>query len=484
MSDAATVQQSARRAASVFVSTKIRGEHLDRLAVVYVRQSSQKQVDNNIESTQLQYRLADRAQAYGWAESRVEVIDDDLGISGKSAEGRSGFQRLMAEVALGHVGIVMGIEMSRLARSCRDWHHLLELCAMFGTLLADADGVYDPRDHNDRLLLGLKGTMSEAELHVLRGRLRAGQLNKARRGEFFTHAPIGYVRDRNSLLKDPDEQVRDFVQLVFRKFEELQSASGVLRYLHDHSIRIGVRDHRDANRGRLRWKPANQSTVTGILHHPVYAGAYVYGRREINPSKMVSGQPGKGRRRAGPEDWDVLIRDHLPACISWDQWQQNQEKLRENASRYARGSAARGGSLLASRVRCGRCGCRMAVCYEGSSRARFTCNALRNHLHQTQCQSFNAEPLHKLIEQQVFVAISPASIALSVEAARAMESDRAAIERHHQQTIKRAVYESELAQRRYQEVDPSHRLVAGELERRWEEALQHQRSAEEELNRI
>ncbi|MCA9066463.1 MAG: recombinase family protein, partial [Planctomycetaceae bacterium] len=484
MSNAVTAHKSRSRAASVFVSTKIRGEHLEKLAIVYVRQSSQKQVDNNIESTQLQYRLADRAQVYGWAESRIEIIDDDLGISGRSTEGRSGFQRLMAEVALGHVGIVMGIEMSRLARSCRDWHHLLELCAMFGTLLADADGVYDPREHNDRLLLGLKGTMSEAELHVLRGRLRAGQLNKARRGEYLTHAPIGYIRDNDSLLKDPDDQVRHVVQLIFSKFQELQSSSGVLRYLHDHGIRIGVRDHRDANKGRLQWKPANQSTVTGILHHPVYAGAYVYGRREINPSKVVSGQPGKGRRWADPDDWDVLIRDHLPAYISWEQWQQNQQKLRENASRYARGSAARGGSLLASRVRCGRCGYMMAVCYAGSSNARFTCDALRNHLRQTQCQSFNAQPLHRLIEQQIFVAISPASIALSVEAARAIESDRAAIEKHHQQTIKRAIYESELARRRYEEVDPSNRLVAGELERRWEAALQNQRAAEEELNRF
>ena len=196
-------------------STKVLQQHLDKLALVYVRQSSHKQVEQNIESTQLQYRLVDRAEAYGWPQSRIDVIDDDLGVSGKSIEGRSGFQRLLAEVSLGHVGMVMGIEMSRLARSCRDWHHLLELCAMFSTLLADADGVYDPRDHNDRLLLGLKGTMSEAELYVLRGRLRSGQLNKARRGEFFTHAPIGYVRNADTLIKDPDDQVRSVVELVF-----------------------------------------------------------------------------------------------------------------------------------------------------------------------------------------------------------------------------------------------------------------------------
>ncbi len=484
MNDLATSKKPHAPSGSIFLSTKILPVHLQKRALVYVRQSSQAQVDNNIESTQLQYRLADRAEAYGWPQPRIDIIDDDLGISGKSAEARSGFQRLLAEVALGHVGIVMGIEMSRLARSCRDWHHLLELCAMFGTLLADADGVYDPRDHNDRLLLGLKGTMSEAELHILRGRLRAGQLNKARRGEFFTHAPIGYVRDGNALTKDPDEQVRHVVELIFTKFQELQSASGVLRYLHDQKVRIGVRDHRGANKGQLDFKPANQSTLIGILHHPVYAGAYTYGRRESNPAKVVAGQPGKGRRWAAPEDWDVLIRDHLPAYITWGQWQQNQQKLRENAARYAGGSAARGGSLLASRVRCGRCGCLMSVCYSGSSKARFTCDALRNHLHQTQCQSFNARPLHELIEQQILIAISPASIALSLEAARAIESDRAAVEKHHRQTIQRATYESELARRCYEEVDPSNRLVAGELERRWEAALQSQREAEEDLNRL
>jgi DNA invertase Pin-like site-specific DNA recombinase len=484
MNELATDHPSVSSRPALLPSSKVLLRHLEQLALVYIRQSSQRQVDHNIESTQLQYRLADRAQAYGWPDSRIQIIDDDLGISGKSIEGRTGFQRLLAEVSMGHVGIVMGIEMSRLARSCRDWHHLLELCAMFGTLLADADGIYDPRDHNDRLLLGLKGTMSEAELHVLRGRLRAGQLNKARRGELFTHAPIGYVRSENTLIKDPDDQVRAVVELVFEKFQQLQSASGVLRYLYDHRIQIGVRDHRGTNKGNLQWKDANHSTIVGMLHHPIYAGAYVYGRRETNPSKVVAGEPGKGRRWGKPEDWDVLIRDHLPAYIAWDQWERNQEKLRGNSAKYGGSGSARGGSLLASRVRCTRCGCRMAICYAGSSKARFTCDALRNHLHQSQCQSFNAKPLHELIEEQVLIAISPASIALSVQAAKQIESDRAAVEHHHQQTIQRATYESDLARRRYEEVDPSNRLVAGELERRWEAALTKQRAAEEDLNRL
>lgn len=215
------------------LSNEILNSHLERLAIVYVRQSSTKQVEENIESTQMQYNLVDRAEALGWPRSRIDVIDDDLGISGRSIEGRAGFQRLLAGVSLEHVGMVLGIEMSRLARSCRDWHQLLELCAVFGTLLGDADGVYDPRDHNDPLLLGLKGTMSEAELHVLQGRLRNGQLNKARRGEYFSHSPIGYVRGGDSLELEPDEQARGVVQLIFDKFAELGSMSAVRRYLRE-----------------------------------------------------------------------------------------------------------------------------------------------------------------------------------------------------------------------------------------------------------
>lgn len=478
-----TVDATSNASPVRFLSSKILQHHLERWAIVYVRQSSTKQVEENIESTQLQYQLVDRANALGWPRGRIEVIDDDLGVSGTSIEGRAGFQRLLAEVSMEHVGVVLGIEMSRLARSCRDWHHLLELCAMFGTLLADADGVYDPQDHNDRLLLGLKGTMSEAELHVLRGRLRNGQMNKARRGEFFTHAPIGYVRAQDSLVKDPDDQVRAVVQLIFDKFTELGSMSGVLRYLRDHNMKIGVRDHRGATKGQLEWRRVNQATLCGILHHPVYAGAYVYGRRETNPRKVVAGQPSKGRRWAKPDDWDVLIKDKLPAYISWDQWEKNQRKLWDNSARYRMG-APRGTSLLSGRVICGRCGHRMSISYSGQSKARFTCDMSRNQWGTDQCQAFNARPLRELLEKQLMIALAPASIDLSLEAAQAIEADRKKLEDCHRQTIDRATYQSELARRRYEEVDPSNRLVAGELERRWEAALVEQRQAEEELERL
>jgi DNA invertase Pin-like site-specific DNA recombinase len=459
-------------------------QHLERLAIVYVRQSSTKQVEQNIESTQLQYKLVDRAAALGWPRERIVVIDDDLGISGRSIEGRAGFQRLLAEVSLEHVGMVLGIEMSRLARSCRDWHQLLELCSVFGTLLGDADGVYDPRDYNDRLLLGLKGTMSEAELHVLQGRLRSGQLNKARRGEYFSHAPIGYVRQGDSLELEPDEQARQIVRLIFDKFAELGSMSGVRRYLREHDIRIGVRDHRGPDRGKLAWRPVNQATLLGLLHHPIYAGAYVYGRRETNPRKVVPGHPGRGRRWASAADWDVLIKDKLPAYITWSQWEKNQDQLRENSVHYQSGGAPRGTSLLAGRVICGRCGKRMSVCYSGQSKARFTCDMSRNHCGEPQCQSFNARPLHDLIERQLLLALAPASIDLSLSAARRIEADRQQVAKHHRQSVERTHYQSELARGRYESVDHQNRLVAAELERRWEAALLQERQTQETLDRL
>jgi DNA invertase Pin-like site-specific DNA recombinase len=476
--------QPAATASASFLSSKIFNQHLERLAIVYVRQSSTKQVEENIESTQLQYRLVDRAAALGWPRQRIEIIDQDLGISGRSIEGRAGFQRLLAEVSLEHVGMVLGIEMSRLARSCRDWHQLLELCAVFGTLLGDADGVYDPRDYNDRLLLGLKGTMSEAELHILQGRLRAGQLNKARRGEYFSHAPIGYVRNGDALELEPDDQARGVVQLIFDKFAELGSMASVRRYLRENQICIGVRDHRGPDRGKLRWQPVNQATLLGILHHPVYAGAYVYGRREANPKKLVPGQRGRGRRWAKPDDWDVLIRDRLPPYIAWDQWEKNQRKLWENSAKYRTGGAARGTSLLAGRVICGRCGKRMSVCYSGQSKVRFTCDMSRNQWGESQCQSFNGRPLHELIERQLLIALAPASLDLSLSAARQIESDREQVARHHRQTVERARYQSELARSRYEAVDPKNRLVAAELERRWEASLLEERQAEETLDRL
>jgi len=469
--------------APMLVSAKIRPTHQELLALVYVRQSSTRQVEENTESTEMQYRLVDRAAAMGWSDDRIEVIDDDLGMSGRSAENRAGFQRMIAEVSMGHVGIIFSIEMSRLARSCRDWHQLLENCSLFGTLLADADGVYDPRDHNDRLLLGLKGTMSEAELHVLQGRLRAGQLNKARRGEYFTHAPIGYVRSENSLVKDPDEQVRNFVEMLFSKFIELGSLSGIVRYLRDENLTVPLRDHRGPQKGKVQWKQPNISTLLCMLHHPVYYGAYVYGRRRTDPRKVVKGKVNSGRVWASSDQWDVLIEDKLPAYISKQQFEENQKKLWENASKYRLGTAMRGTSMLAGRVVCGHCGRHMSVSYSGQSKERLTCEMSRNQWGEKQCQGFNARSLNEHVSLLLLQAISPASIDLSLQAFSNLDQERRVVERHHAQTVERAQYESDLAYRRYEEVDPSNRLVAAELERRWEKSLRNQRTAEETLTR-
>src|SRR5713226_3665173 len=268
-------------------AVKVHPWHRERLAVVYVRQSTVQQVLNHQESTRLQYGLASRAQTLGWEASRVLVIDDDLGKSGAHAEGRAGFQRLVSEVSLDHVGIILGIEMSRLARSNKDWHQLLELCALFRTLIADLDGVYDPAQYNDRLLLGLKGTMSEAELHVMQQRLRQGLLAKARRGELALVPPMGYVRgDAGALVLDPDEQVQQVIRLVFRKFAELGTVNALLRYLVAHQISLGMREHGGLARGAVVWRRPSRATLQNLLKHPVYAGAYVYGRRPVDPRRQ------------------------------------------------------------------------------------------------------------------------------------------------------------------------------------------------------
>ncbi len=444
--------------------------------------SPARQVQENIESTQLQYALVDRAKALGWPEHQVVVIDDDLGVSGQSVEGRVGFQRLLVEISLGHVGMVFGIEMSRLARSCCDWHHLLELCAVFGSLLGDADGVYEPRDYNDRLLLGLKGTMSEAELHILRGRLDAGKRNKARRGEYYTQASIGYMRTDEGLVLEPDEQACGVVRLVFDKFDELKSVNAVLRYFRQEKLRLGIRAVQGPDRGKLTWRIPNRTTLLGILHHPIYAGAYVYGRRKSDPSRRIAGKPGSGRRWASQDEWDVLIRDFLPAYIAWEQWERNQAQLRENSTHY--GTGAPRGALLAGRVVCGRCGARMGISYAGKNNARFTCDAARCQWGEPQCQSLRARPLETLVAEQVLCALEPASLELSLQAAEHIEVEQQRIEAHHRKTVERATHEAAVARRRYEAVEPENRLVAAELERRWEYSLQEQRKAEEAFHRL
>ena len=353
--------------AGLFRAPKIQPWHLDRLAVVYVRQSTAQQVAENKESTDRQYGLVNRAIELGWPPDRILVIDDDQGKSGSSAEGRLGFQRLLAEVGLDHVGLVLGLEMSRLARSCKDWHQLIELCAMFRVLLADQDGLYDPTDHNDRLLLGLTGIMSEAELHLLRGRMRQGLLNKVARGEVFMCPSVGYVRSPvGGFDLDPDEQVRAVVRMVFDQFERLGTIRKVLRYLIANDIRLGIRPHAGPNRGQLEWRTATRETVSDILHHPIYAGYYCFGRRQADPRRRKPGRRWSGRVLVTPDEYLALIPDKVPAYITREQYDANQRRIAENRARIeSKGAPREGPSLLAGLVVCGRCGKRMTVHYAG-----------------------------------------------------------------------------------------------------------------------
>ena len=473
--------------ANPFGSSKIRPPHLDRLAIVYVRQSTPHQVLANRESAEMQYALARRAVALGWPEDRVWVIDEDQGLSAQSAEGRRGFQRLLAEVGLDHVGLVLGIEMSRLARSCKDWHQLLELCALFQTLLADQDGLYDPADYNDRLLLGLKGTMSEAELHILRNRLNQGRLNKARRGDLFCHWPIGYIRSPSGeLAEEPDEQARAAVQFVFDKFEAYGTVNKVLRYMVQQQVQLGIRPHSGPNRGQLEWHRPCRETLLNMLHHPVYAGAYCYGRRPIDPRRKRPGHPHSGRIRVAAEECLVLLRDRCPAYISWERYQANQRQIQENRCRAeSRGPVREGVSLLGGLIECGHCGCRMTVHYDGSAkRLTYLCERRQVEYGEPLCQQLAGRGLDQLVGRQVLEVLKPAALELSLAATRQIQEERERLHGHWKRRLERARYAAERAARQYHVVEPENRLVARTLERGWEEALRAQRQLEEDYDRF
>jgi DNA invertase Pin-like site-specific DNA recombinase len=472
----------------VSLSTKIHAHHRDRLAVIYVRQSSPHQVAENRESADLQYQLRRRAVDYGWDASRVLVIDDDQGISGQSIEGRPGFQRLLAEISLGQVGIVFGREVSRLSRSNKDWHHLLELCSLFGVVIGDADGVYDPMDPNDRLLLGLRGMMSEAELHVLKSRLYQGKLNKARRGELFTCVPMGYVRGADGgIVLDPDEQVRSVIAMIFAKFSELGSVPKVLAYLAANGVRIGVRPHHGPNRGQIEWRLPNRRFIYDLLRNPTYAGAYVYGRTPCDPTRRRLNRSKPGRRTARPEEWVCLLKDRIPAYITWQQFETNGQRLRENdrgrgAIRTARGRAP---TLLNGIVRCGHCSRPMAARNTWpTAHRRYACDAAKVEFGAPRCQSLSAAALDRQIEKLILLAVEPAALELSLRAAEQIELERERLHRHWRQTLARAEYDANRAKRQYDAVDPDNRLVARELECQWERQLAELRRLQEEYLRF
>lgn len=469
------------RASAFCVSSKITEEHLQLDAALYVRQSTNHQLREHQESTARQYGLKDRLIALGWSEDQVLVLDEDLGITGSGKAERPGFRRLLNLVTEQRVGIVLGLEMSRLARNSRDWHDLFEVCAIFGTLIADEDGVFDPQDPNDRLVLGLKGMISELELHTMKVRLERGRLSKAQRGEMFHDVPVGYIKDEAGRLQlDPDESARHVMKLFFQKFEILGSAHALFQHLAAHQIKLPFRDRG----GAIDWRLPGKTTVYELLKHPLYAGAYSYGRRKNYAQKM-----GKktGKKYLPPEQWKVLIKDCLPAYITWEQYEDHQRRLTENDSRGGdrSGPPRQGSALLGGMVYCGHCRRRMSPMYHASGRASYCCGRHHTLSGVAACENtIGSHVLDSFVSQKLLEALSPAGLELSLQVIEDEAARREQLETLHVHRLEQARYATDLAERRYKEVDPANRLVAARLEREWEAGLHQLQAATEELEQL
>jgi DNA invertase Pin-like site-specific DNA recombinase len=457
-------------------SAKIQPTHRGRQAVVYLRQSTARQMVRNCESAINQRALRDRLLELGWRKDQIAIVDEDQGRSAKQVAGRDGFQRLVADVSLRKIGLIIGIEVSRLSRNCADWHRLLELCALFDTLIADADGVYNPRDFNDRLLLGLKGTLSEAELHSIRLRLDAGRLSKAGRGELVQHLPTGLIRDGDASVHfDPDRSVQDRIRLIFVKFQELGSAQKVLRYLAAHVMKIPRKQTSGLHAGVVLWKEPSQGALLSLLKNPAYAGAFAYGQRIADPTRQVPGRPGTGRIRQRREHWQVLVRDVYPAYITWEEYERNQIVIAENGrtmtERMSRGRAVRSSAaLLAGLVRCGVCGCAMRAHYKHGS-FQYLCSSLQSKYAKANCQYIPGRSIDDVVVREFFGVLRPAEIdALEGVNAKQVEHQRE-LEHHLEQEVRRLEFAARRAERQYDSVDPENRLIAATLEKRWEDAL-------------
>jgi DNA invertase Pin-like site-specific DNA recombinase len=448
---------------------KITPHHYEQYAYVYVRQSTLKQVHQHHEGRQNQYALVQRALALGWPSVRIRVIDTDLGHSGQDSQ-RPGFQALVAAVSLGRVGIILAYEASRLARNNADWYTLIDLATVVGTLLADTEGVYDPRQYNDRLLLGLRGLLSEAEFHLLRLRMEAGRQRQITRGTYRQHLPTGLVRvPHGAVVKDPDQQVQHTLDLVFARFATLGSCQKVLRSLRDDGICLPRRQPGGLQAGELLWRKPTQAALRESLHNPAYAGAFVYGRKERHPDR----RPGQPRQRRRPlEAWPTVHPGRYPAYMSWEQFVANQARLRDNAStfaRQARGAPRHGQALLAGLVVCGRCGYHMRVAYK--PQRRYTCTALAASYGAATCLHVDGTHLEREVVAAFFAALAPAELDLLDDVLAAQRADYARLAQQYTEQVTRAEYAAQLAQRYYHAIDPDNRLVAAELERRWEAAL-------------
>lgn len=453
-------------------SIKIKNHHLDRWALVYVRQSTHHQILDHPESTARQYALVDRAAALGWNQNRIMVIDQDLGISGRTAVTREGFQRLRNMVVLNHVGIVLGLEVSRVARCHRDWHDLFEECASHDTLLSDEDGVYNANDLNDRLVLGMKGIMSEMELHIMKNRLERGRRHKAERGELYETVPRGYVRlPGGGADQDPEDAVRDVVSLVFQTFEQTGTVYRLLRELHQQGIRLPKRQPRS---GTLLWNQPTYSALQDLLHHPMYAGAYSFGKQSGIPFTTPH------------KRWQILILDHLPAYVTWEQYLKNQNTLAQNQTASdTRGPSRQGSALLTGLLVCGHCGRRLGVGYGPANTGYYNCS--RRPLGDDDpeaCGGLAIRAIDPVVVEYVLLALEPACLDLSLAVLKDAQAERSRQDNYFRKRLERATYDSQLAERRYLAVEPENRLVACHLEQRWQEALSEQRDLQEEHDRF
>ncbi len=465
-------------------SLKVQPHHLERAAYLYIRQSSMRQVLENVESTKRQYALRGRATALGWQDEQIIVIDSDQGESGASAAWREGFQRLVTDVGMGRAGIVMGLEVSRLARNNADWHRLLEICALADTLILDEDGVYDPASFNDRLLLGLKGTMSEAELHVLKARLRGGILNKVRRGEYRCVLPTGFVYDEaDHVVLDPDAQIRETIVHFFETFARVGSACQTVKVFRNEGIGFPSRLR---NRDGTIFRPLIASTAIRVLNNPCYAGTYAYGRRRYR--RAADGKK-KIQRKHERSDWLACIPNAHPGYITWERFQENLKFLADNGRGYdvARASPPReGAALLQGRAVCGRCGRHFRVRYaarRGRLEAWYVCDRAHGDRGEPNCQSIAAPPIDEAIGALVTEQMTPAAVELALEIRREIETRYEEADQLRCRAIERAQIEAELAQRRFMLVDPSNRLVADTLESEWNDRLRVLAKAREERER-
>ena len=463
---------------------KITPQHLARKAFVYIRQSTVRQVFENTESTKRQYDLHKTATSLGWPAAQIVVIDSDLGQSGASRD-REGFQKLVAEVGLGNAGVVLSLEVSRLARNSSDWHQLLEICALTHTLIVDEAGLYDPSHFNDRLLLGLKGTMSEAELHVMRARLRGGLLNKARRGELECPLPIGFVYDpQGHVVLDPDKQVQDSVRLLFRTFAQTGAAFATAAYFHEHALSFPRRVHGGARHGELVWGPLRPQRVHALLHNPRYAGAFAYGRKQSRGHAL--GRP--SRHRLPRDQWLALVLDAHPAYITWEQHEAHLARLRETRHDIlaGQGPAREGAALLQGVLICGACGSRMSVSYQrrrGQLFPLYSCRRPAANPAGAHCCCIPGATLDAAVAALLVSSLTPTAVGMALDVEQEILTRIDQTDRLRQQQLERARYQADVARRRFMQVDPDNRLVASSLEAEWNEALRVMQEAQQALER-